>query len=201
MRFCQPHWDALRAKIDERGLSHLVAGSGEIAAEQIADQLDRDEITAANFDPLMSAHFAILNNVLDQIKRGAGSAQASRVFFYLMADDAPEDPVEGYPGLEGRTWPRCPLGYITLVHRATCTDSRCILDRERGFDYMLEGDRRGAGEGGAPWLSANVSPGAYQSPLPTSGSSRFTPLPLKRLASGLERAISFGSAVRSSGAS
>lgn len=69
MKFCQPHWDKLRAAIDDRGLSGLVAKDGAQAIQQMADQLARvkagdESLSASNFDPLMSAHWAIVNNAL-----------------------------------------------------------------------------------------------------------------------------------------
>lgn len=132
MKFCQDHWDALRAKIEERGLAGLVAPSGVIAAEQQKDQFERalsgeQEATPANFDPLMSAHWAIASNAMSTISP-----------LYLMAD-GDEDPVEGFGQKgEGRTWPRCPLCYLNLAHELTCKDARCTLDEKRGYDWMLD---------------------------------------------------------------
>ena len=58
MKMCATHWTALRAKIDERGLGHLVARSGKEAVEVLSRQAD-GIATAAAFDPLMGANFAI----------------------------------------------------------------------------------------------------------------------------------------------
>ncbi len=41
---CQELWDALRAKISERGLDHLIASSEEIAAEQLRDQVELEAV-------------------------------------------------------------------------------------------------------------------------------------------------------------
>lgn len=143
MRFCQDHWDALRQRISDRGLDHLVARGGAAAGRQMKDQLESGEVALRNFDPLMSAHWAIANNVMDVVSRAGGSP------LYLMsADDVPEDPVDPVMiarartrGLEvesGLTWPRCPLCYLNLAHKLTCSDRRCILDIEHGYDWMLD---------------------------------------------------------------
>lgn len=134
MRFCQAHWDRLRAAIDERGLSHLVAPDGRVALEQIADQLKRAERgeepdTPVNYDPLMAAHWAIVNNVMSALGPNA---------LYLMTG-GPEDQVEGYgKKYEGRTWPRCPLCYINLAHEVSCKDARCQLPKEDGYDMWID---------------------------------------------------------------
>ena len=64
MKFCQPHWEALRKAIDDRGLTHLIAGSGREAARQMQAQAKGD-YGLENFDPLMDAHNRILSHGLD----------------------------------------------------------------------------------------------------------------------------------------
>ena len=64
MKFCMPHWDALRAAIKARGLNALVAESGEKAVSNMTSEL-KDGSTIDNYDPLMAAHWAIVNNVAD----------------------------------------------------------------------------------------------------------------------------------------
>lgn len=131
MRFCQDHWDRLRAAIDERGLSHLIAPDGETAVAQIKQELEQGP-SAVTFDPLMSAHWAIVSNAMDTITRAGASP------LYLMTA-GPEDPVEGYgPAGDGRTWPRCPLCYLNLAHELTCKDPRCTLPKVGGYDWMIE---------------------------------------------------------------
>lgn len=51
MRICMPHWDRMRAAVEERGMSHLVARSGEEAHAAIVQELQGEE---ARFDPLMA---------------------------------------------------------------------------------------------------------------------------------------------------
>lgn len=134
MQFCQAHWGRLRTAISERGLSHLVAPDGRTAMMQIADQLERtqtgeEQITPVNYDPLMSAHWAIVNNVMAILGSSA---------LYLMSG-GPEDPVKGYgSAYDGRTWPRCPLCYINLAHEVSCEEADCQLDKQQGYDWMID---------------------------------------------------------------
>jgi hypothetical protein len=74
MRFCQPHWDALRAAIDKRGLMALVAKDGAAALQNTVLELEGRE-KEAYYDPLMSAHWMI-----------AGAAQ-QRIGLALLVGD------------------------------------------------------------------------------------------------------------------
>ena len=65
MQFCQDHWDRLRAKIAERGLSALVPDSGEKAVAAVKERLAGAPASIDNFDPLMGAMMAILANLTD----------------------------------------------------------------------------------------------------------------------------------------
>lgn len=133
MRFCQDHWDRLRAAIEERGLAHLIAPDGDTAAAMVASELERGQ-QPTNYDPLMAAHWAIASNVMDLISNAGGNP------LYLMGGpDAPEDPVRGYGAeYQGRTWPRCPLCYVNLAHEMTCDDARCTLAKVGGYDWMID---------------------------------------------------------------
>ncbi|OGU54784.1 MAG: hypothetical protein A2V66_01620 [Ignavibacteria bacterium RBG_13_36_8] len=64
MKFCLPHWDELREAIRLKGLSHLVASSGEAAMERIKAELEGTE-TLANYDPLMSAYWMICSQAIE----------------------------------------------------------------------------------------------------------------------------------------
>ena len=108
MKFCQPHWDALRAAIDKRGLTDLVAKGGLAAAENMKAELD-GTATLANYDPLMAAHWAIVNNVNTQ-----GGPEA--VLYLLSAEDA------------------CPLCYANEQHKLHCHEEGC----EFTFDNWVE---------------------------------------------------------------
>jgi len=74
MKFCQPHWDELRKAIDDRGLSGLVAGDGIKAAAAMEREL-KGMSEPGDYDPLMSAHWAITSAALE-----AGG-------LYLMGDN------------------------------------------------------------------------------------------------------------------
>lgn len=83
MKFCQDHWDRLRAAITARGLDELVAADGAQAARRLAAELDAGP-SLTNFDPLMGAHNAILNNALTNMPPGAA------ITMLQAPDDAPD---------------------------------------------------------------------------------------------------------------
>lgn len=67
---CQPHWNTLRKNIDDRGLGSFVAQSGTGAISMIENQVENHNEgqhgpTLANWDPLMSAYFLILQNATE----------------------------------------------------------------------------------------------------------------------------------------
>lgn len=64
MKFCMPHWNALRAAIDARGMGHLVAKSGAEAVEGLVLELE-GRAAEAMFDPLMAAHNMISSHALE----------------------------------------------------------------------------------------------------------------------------------------
>lgn len=102
MKFCQPHWDELRAALDERGLSHLIAKDGKQAVKNLAAELTEGR-SVENYDPLMAAHNAILNNVMGVVG------------IEVM-----------YPNEDGSD--RCPLCFLTTEHKAGCKDPTCEID-------------------------------------------------------------------------
>lgn len=129
MKFCQPHWDRLRKAIDDRGLSDLIAPDGETAAAQMADQLKRAEAgdeseTLVNYDPLMAAHWAIVNNV-----SGLGPGIALEL---MMPDEDGSD--------------RCPLCYANEGHKLACNEEGCTFTFddwcERAADDQAEHVRK-----------------------------------------------------------
>jgi hypothetical protein len=133
MRFCTPHWTKLREAIDSRGLTPFIAKDGKVATKQLIKQLEDQDVTKATFDPLMSAHWAIAGNTMSLIDQTGNNP-----LYLLAGEEAPEDPVKGYPGFESRTWPRCPLCYINLAHEVSCTNPKCMLDKQHGYDWMIE---------------------------------------------------------------
>lgn len=64
MKFCQTHWDELRAAIEERGLTKFVADGGEELARRIQKELDDKKTSAETFDPLMHAWSMISTNAV-----------------------------------------------------------------------------------------------------------------------------------------
>lgn len=64
MKFCMPHWNALREAIRSRKMWVLVAPNGLAASRRIQDELDGVE-TDATYDPLMAAHWMISNKALE----------------------------------------------------------------------------------------------------------------------------------------
>lgn len=63
MKFCQQHWDRLRAVVKEKGMEPLIAKSAEAAMERMQEEAAGTQ-TPATFDPLMSCHWMIANNAL-----------------------------------------------------------------------------------------------------------------------------------------
>lgn len=64
MKYCDKHWAALRAAIDERGLSHLVSRDGKEAMEQMVAELKGKG--SEFIDPLMGAHNLVMIRSLEQ---------------------------------------------------------------------------------------------------------------------------------------
>lgn len=133
MKFCQSHWEKLRAAIDQRGLTAFVAKDGTVAVAQMAKQVEENRSGKDTFDPLMSAHWSVSGNVFDMLGRAGMNP------LYLMCGDE-EEVVDAtlYPAYKGRRWSRCPLCYINLAHELSCTDQACKLDREAGYDWMID---------------------------------------------------------------
>jgi len=63
VKYCQPHWDRLRAAIEARGMGHLIAKSGEQAMMRVEEELIGQE-TKHTFDPLMASHNMVLERAL-----------------------------------------------------------------------------------------------------------------------------------------
>lgn len=60
MQFCQPHWEELKAAIDQRGLSQFIARSGEEAIEHTVRELQGQD-TVVDFEPLLMANNMLWN--------------------------------------------------------------------------------------------------------------------------------------------
>lgn len=71
MKICQPHWDAMRAKLDQLGIGHIGARTGQEAVGAMQNQLERaqagesSEPTNDEWDPLMTMNFAFMSRALE----------------------------------------------------------------------------------------------------------------------------------------
>lgn len=69
LQCCQPHWNALRGKLDERGLSHLVALDGREAVNRLVEGLEAPtedrQADAETFDPLMGSWFRVMGAFME----------------------------------------------------------------------------------------------------------------------------------------
>lgn len=63
MKICQPHWDRLRKRLDELGIGHLGAKSGEEAAKNIITEAE-GRGAENDYDPLMACNMMIWSNGL-----------------------------------------------------------------------------------------------------------------------------------------
>lgn len=106
MKFCQAHWDDLKTKIEAAGLGRFVAKSGEAVMNKLVDDLQGAGDAAANFEPLMGAHNAILSNALNvaglavMVQNDDGSDRCPICF---LIDNCPCGRGEECPF---RTWPQ-----------------------------------------------------------------------------------------------
>ena len=66
MKFCQPHWDRLRAEIEINGLSHMVL-SGQVHFQSLVDTLQGNQKEKPAFDPLMAMHNAIVERFVEPL--------------------------------------------------------------------------------------------------------------------------------------
>lgn len=123
MRMCQPHWDALRRAIDARGLSALIAESGEKAASNLVSELE-DGSTIDNFDPLMGAHNSIAANAMTFV-----SHRYMQSPMILLVDD-PEHPERGCP--------ICCLNWLHAEHDAHCTQPDCTYPKGETYEWMID---------------------------------------------------------------
>jgi hypothetical protein len=114
MKFCERHWTALKAAIDERGLDVYVARGGQTAAAKVTDAAQRGEFTLDNFDPLLGAHNRIVMHAINAV----GLA--------VLADNA--------DGTE-----RCPLCYLTERHAAICKTPNCDQEFESWITLAADG--------------------------------------------------------------
>jgi len=65
MQFCMDHWTRLQEAIDAEGIGHLVARDSDAAVSNLVSEFETGK-RRENFDPLMAAHWAIINRIADK---------------------------------------------------------------------------------------------------------------------------------------
>lgn len=130
MKFCPDHWQALRDAIDTRGLTALIADSGEQAVANMASELDHGP-TVDNFDPLMGAHNSIMVNAME-LAREIGVDPLVLMF---------ENPA--HPEWE---CPICYLNWLSAEHDRLCDlgPPECLKVRGQTFDDWIDQAADGA---------------------------------------------------------
>ena len=104
MKFCEDHWNKLRAEIKNLGMGSLVAKSGEeIMAKQIEELTG--SASKSTFDPLMAAHNLIFSQAL----------QTAGLDLLVQNEDGTD---------------RCPLCYLQTAHLAACKEPGCTWTYE-----------------------------------------------------------------------
>lgn len=92
MKWCESHWDGLRAEVERQGLGVLVPDSGEKAAQAFVRQA-AGEKSVDTFDPLMGAMWAINSFI--------GSTMGMNLLWVMSIDG-------------------CPICEADKLHQATC---------------------------------------------------------------------------------
>lgn len=123
MKFCKLHWDALRLAITSRGLGDFVSGSGQEALQREVRSLEGKPEAKEHFDPLMGAHWAIINRAMVTLQQIGGNPLS------LMTGD-PE-----HPELE---CPICHLNFLSAEHDKVCTEPTCKKPKGLTFDDWIE---------------------------------------------------------------
>jgi hypothetical protein len=123
MRFCIPHWEALKKAITVRGLNDLVPVSGEEAMKREVSHMEGQKITRANFDPLMGAHWTLVNNAMEYIQKVGGNPLALMV----QNPDHPE-----------HECPICYLNFLSDEHDRLCLDPNCPKEKGLRFEHWID---------------------------------------------------------------
>lgn len=103
MKFCQPHWSALRDEIENtQGLAQFVSHGGKDLVTRITDQAKPERHPLGKTgDPLMDAHNMILANACQLLSQ----AGAPPMYLFVANDDGSD---------------KCPLCVVS-----NCTDQAC----------------------------------------------------------------------------
>jgi len=102
---CKEHWEQLRNRIAELGLSGLVSENGATATRRM-ESADEFGLNIANFDPLIGAH----NLLIDQLIRVGGEGLVQHpgcpvcIVDYIHTKDCSE--------------PDCPFSYAPWIDKA-----------------------------------------------------------------------------------
>lgn len=123
MKFCHIHWDALRKAITNRGLGDFVSGSGHEAIQREVRSLEGKPEAKEHFDPLMGAHWAIVNRAMELLGQIGGNPLA------LLASD-PEHPEHECP--------ICYLNWLSAEHDKICAEPTCQKPKGLTFDDWIE---------------------------------------------------------------
>lgn len=139
MKFCARHWESLRAAVDASGMGALVAESGDQAVSNLTREL-QDGPTIDTFDPLMTAHNAIMSGAMAIIKD-----RYQQNPLMLMADDTE------YP-----EWacPVCALNWCHVEHDRICTMEGCTYPT--GHTYDEEAIEQGVAAARRTWGELNA---------------------------------------------
>lgn len=124
MKFCDQHWSMLKAEIASVGLNRFGAKDGKAAFAQTVASLENAqagvENGAAQFDPLMGAHWAIVNNAMPYVG----------LELMTMNEDGTH---------------KCPLCFITADHKARCEVVGCTVENfDEWIVKAVEGQLQGA---------------------------------------------------------
>lgn len=89
MKWCQPHWEQLRAAVDARGLSHLGAQDAREAHREMVSQLEGEP---AAFDPLMGSFWRINSQMMENV----GLRLMGRCPLCILIEDGRPELVENW---------------------------------------------------------------------------------------------------------
>ena len=113
----------MREAVRERGLEPLVASDGRAAAQAMKDQVVEEGVSLANFDPLMSAHWAIFGNAMRLVAERYNQSP-----MLLTAEDP------AHPELQ---CPVCALNHIHEEHDRLCKQPNCNYPKGERYEWMI----------------------------------------------------------------
>lgn len=118
MKFCMPHWNALREEIEQkRGLQQLVSRSGNELAQRATEPGSGHNPLGQTGDPLMDAHNLILGKTMELLSDNGHNP------IFILAD-APA----GAPGAHDGHY--CPLCLISSCNDPLCPNNCKQRDRQ-----------------------------------------------------------------------